>query len=469
MARMKKVPGLEAVNIKSIKIVTNFLIDYMLGSFNYAGYKKQIEEKNILLDIKTLLESGKEDKAERGMVYHKLLNKVNSSKNPIKEVDALIANIDTTKDNNLKMEIGMDTGKFNLLLASNGVGKTTYIIQTMMNIIDMYETEGRFFDIENGLNDARIRTMSAKYDDGGDIASDYFKYDNYKIYSETIRDRVSKIIAGRFDTNKAKDQTPKAELRMKSPAPFHDNLEMTSPYVFAMDPLGKLETSSIATKLEADAEYASMTDGQIRAKANKAMLKVMKDPMILGNAIMFISNHLIINPDMGQFKKGRKGSAYMNAGESAHGGEEQFAIADAIIKMRSVQKLKDPDKEFGFVGDIVALTIVKSRNASPNTVVQMAFNHAEGYDELFSEYLLLKNNDRVNTGSWSTLEGLPDIKFRQKEFKQKYYSNLEFRTHFHTLLAEEKIKLVEPRVDPELIPKIIELNQWLLEPTRYIF
>jgi hypothetical protein len=90
------------------------------------------------------------------------------------------------------------------------------------------------------------------------------------------------------------------------------------------------------------------------------------------------------------------------------------------------------DKDFGIDGSVVTLTLIKSRTNATKRSVPLIFNKTEGYfDNILSLFMLLKNEGRIKgAGVGSYLEGCPDVKFSQKNFKQQLESHKELRDAF---------------------------------------
>jgi len=112
------------------------------------------------------------------------------------------------------------------------------------------------------------------------------------------------------------------------------------------------------------------------------------------------------------------------------GGNAPIYLSNNIVRFDDKEKLKN-DAGFYINGSIVTLGLVKSRTNRAGAAAMLVFNQDEGFDDILSLYLLLKTNGRVNGGGSSFYIGdRDDIKFAQKNFKEKYNTNPELKAVF---------------------------------------
>lgn len=115
----------------------------------------------------------------------------------------------------------------------------------------------------------------------------------------------------------------------------------------------------------------------------------------------------------------------------AVGGAAIVYLSNLMLRFDDKSKLK-ADEGFGISGSIVDITLVKSRSNRAGRISTLVFNQEIGYDEELSEFLLLKNSGRINgAGAYLYIGTRDDMKFSQKQFKNKLHSDPEFAEVFY--------------------------------------
>lgn len=116
------------------------------------------------------------------------------------------------------------------------------------------------------------------------------------------------------------------------------------------------------------------------------------------------------------------------------GGNAAIYLSNTIIRFDDNTKLKESEG-FGIRGNLVDLCLVKSRtNAAGGETATLVFNQDTGYDPELSLLVMLKNAKLISgAGAWFSLSNRPDLKFSQKQFKEKLGNDEEFRQAFQEL------------------------------------
>ncbi len=123
-------------------------------------------------------------------------------------------------------------------------------------------------------------------------------------------------------------------------------------------------------------------------------------------------------------------------------GNAPIYLSNYLIKLVAAKKLEE-DKEFGVKGFEVVGELIKSRSASAGLKFNMIFDQVNGFDNIMSNYLLLKDEKIIQGGGRGYyLPNAPQIKFTQKEFKEKYLSNSELKEAFDELIKEQLTKSI---------------------------
>ena len=99
------------------------------------------------------------------------------------------------------------------------------------------------------------------------------------------------------------------------------------------------------------------------------------------------------------------------------------------IRLDEKSKLKNAEA-FGIDGAIVNVEIVKSRTNKAGKGCTLVFDQTNGYDPDLSLFMFLKENNILEgAGAYLRLPG-SEIKFSQRGFKEKLYSDPEFYKAF---------------------------------------
>jgi hypothetical protein len=114
-----------------------------------------------------------------------------------------------------------------------------------------------------------------------------------------------------------------------------------------------------------------------------------------------------------------------------------------MIRFDDHDKLSS-DKEFGIDGIMVDLTLVKSRTNTAGQIVTLIFDYANGFDQELSLFLMLKQHGKVNgNGAYLYLGDRSDLKFAQKNLKEKLRNNTEFREIFNYEVSQCLKEIIE--------------------------
>jgi len=120
-----------------------------------------------------------------------------------------------------------------------------------------------------------------------------------------------------------------------------------------------------------------------------------------------------------------------------------------MIRFDDNSKLKESEA-FGINGSLVDIGIVKSRTARAGQAATMVFDQELGFDADLSLFLMLKDAGKVKgAGAYLYLGDRDDMKFSQRQFKDKLSENEEFRKLFVSEVQEVLKSIVES--GPELV------------------
>lgn len=315
--------------------------------------------------------------------------------------------------------IGILDGSANTFIGRSGCGKSTFLTQVAADIIRPYPM-GKLYidDIEKSLPQYRKETLIGfsreEFRDRVDIRNTGITTENVYARIKLIRDlKIEHRDEFLYDTG------------------FYDTdgnrIFKLQPTVYMIDSLPLLMPEDITD----DEEMNSNMGGAQVAKKNTELVKKMCQFGKEANIIIFTINHILDDIQTNRFQQKPAVVAGLKQGERLPGGRAAVYLANNLFRMDDIKKLKATEG-YGIDGSVVEISIIKSRSNRTLTSVPLIFNKTDGkFDKDLSLYHLLKENGRVGgAGSYMYFESLPDVKFAQKNFKQKLYETPELQQAF---------------------------------------
>lgn len=99
-----------------------------------------------------------------------------------------------------------------------------------------------------------------------------------------------------------------------------------------------------------------------------------------------------------------------------------------LLKLQNRGELKE--EQYGFRGRMLECVFIKNKAFSPHIKFNLITDFSKGINNFFTNYQLLADNKRLQTGAWNKLEALPEVKFRTKDALETYNSNPKFKEAF---------------------------------------
>ncbi len=313
---------------------------------------------------------------------------------------------------------GIVDGSMSMIIGRSSCGKTTWAMQAAANIIRPFKTSTLFEDnIEGGLTASRREVLTKFF--GEELKAKVISR-NTGITNENFYERVKMI----------------HDLKMENRASFEydtglydsmgNRIYKLEPTVYLLDSLALL----MPEKYTEEDEMSGQMSGTATARANAALIRRIIPMLKSANIILFIINHINQKVDINPMQRTKAQVSYLKQGEVLPGGNAAIYLSNNIIRFDDNSKLKESEA-FGIDGALVDVSLLKSRTSQVGRSATLVFDYQKGFDQELSLFILLKNYNRVKgAGAYLYFEERPDLKFSQKQFKEKLASNPELQQVF---------------------------------------
>ena len=216
------------------------------------------------------------------------------------------------------------------------------------------------------------------------------------------------------------------------------------PTVYILDSLAMLAPD----KLTEEEELSGQMSTTATAKTNTAVFKRIVPKLKAANIILFVVNHINDKIEINPFMHTKAQIGYLKQDETLPGGKAALYLANNMIRVDDGAKLKATEG-LGVDGKIVDFALVKSRTNSAGRSVPMVFTE-RGFDDILSLFMFLKSTGGIITGASCYLRGHEDMKFKQKEFKEKLLTDPEFVQAFNEVAKQDLESLLAKPLDIEV-------------------
>ena len=349
--------------------------------------------------------------------------------------------------------VGVLDGAGTMLIGRTGCGKSTLMLQMAANIIRPYKTSAIFYnDIEGGMADSSMETLCR-------MTSDELKgrlyYRNEGITIENVYKTVQWI---------SDEKTNNRDIYEYDTGLYNaygERIYKLEPTIVCIDSWPVLMPESVVEEEEMSGQMT--TTGTVKRAADlvKRMIAVEK----AANIIIFTINHIMDDVQIGVFKK-KTQTAYLKQGERLPGGKTALYLANNMFRLDDGTKLKDSEG-LGVSGFIVDISCVKSRTNKGGKSVPLVFTGARGFDPDLSMYYYMKSEGYImGAGASFYIKGYETMKFSQKGFLEKLYTDVEFQKAFVTVAHQALQPLLSERIyteEQQNKSNIFDINKMVLE------
>lgn len=332
---------------------------------------------------------------------------------------------------------GLADGSIVMVIGRSGCGKTTFVEQMAANIVRPFENGVIYEDnIEGGIIESRRVELSGFTPE--EISNRYVVR-NSGISNETVFQRIRMI----YDLKTENRESLEYDTGLED---IHGNrIYKLVPTVYILDSLAMLSPDNI---LEDDELGTSMSQ-TASAKSNSVLFKGITPMLKSANIILLVINHIQEEVNINPMQRKKAQLAFLKQGESLPGGKKPVYLSNNVIRLDDATKLK-ADEAFKIdSGNITMVTLLKSRSNMSGKSIPLIFNPTIGYDPILSLFYFLKNEGGLKgAGAYLYIDGVPEIKFSQATFKEKYINDPVLRDAFHKAVVPYLKKLV-PEVNEE--------------------
>jgi hypothetical protein len=186
------------------------------------------------------------------------------------------------------------------------------------------------------------------------------------------------------------------------------------------------------------------------AKVNTTVFKRIIPMLKTANIILFVVNHITEQVDITPFSHAQGQLSYLKPGERLGGGRAVIYVTNLLVRLDDHSKMK-ADEGFGIDGTLVDFTLLKSRTSAVGQKATLVFNYSQGFDPELTLLYFMKSRKKINGAGVGMYFGdRNDLKFSQKQFKDKLKNNPEFRKVFmEALLPELQSLIYDPGIEEE--------------------
>lgn len=333
--------------------------------------------------------------------------------------------------------VGIVDGSSVSLAGRSGSGKTTAAIQMAANIVRPFPEATIFFDDIEGGSNATRRELLTHFTP--EEAEQRIIYRNTAVSAENFYKRIASIYEIKMN-NRADFEYDTGKLDSRG-----NKIYKLIPTVYILDSLAMLTPE----KLTEEEELSGQMSTTATAKTNTAVFKRIVPKLKAANIILFTINHINDKIEVNAFTHTKSQVSFLKPGETLPGGKAALYLANNLIRVDDGAKLKETDG-LGINGKIVDFEIIKSRTNAAGRSVPMVFDFTNGFDDILSLFMFLKSTGAIITGATCYLRGHEDMKFRQRDFKNKLFNDPEFAKAFNEVArAELETLLGNPEVEEQ--------------------
>jgi RecA/RadA recombinase len=306
--------------------------------------------------------------------------------------------------------VGIVDGSSNMFIGRSGCGKSTLVFQIIGNIARQFPNcEVYIDDIEGSLPMSRKERLLGLSPDEMQANSPNcrVRFRNTGINTENVYQRILFIHDSKVENRS------EYEYDTGLYDTYGNRIFKLIPTIYLIDSFAMLMPEDVLDKDELDAGMGPTKVAKVNTNLVKKISQLLRD----ANIILCSINHINDDPSTGFLPKPAQISG-LKQGERLPGGKAALYIANNMFRLDDRAALKESEG-YGIAGQVVDISLVKSRTNQNKRSVPLIFNKTEGgFDPILSMLHLLNSEGKVGgAGSRCYFIDEPDIKFSKKNFK----------------------------------------------------
>ena len=357
---------------------------------------------------------------------------------------------DTEIEEQTYQSVGIVDGSSNMFIGRSGCGKSTLVVQIIGNMLRQNPGSIAFIDdIEGSLPMSRKEFLLAMSEEE---LAERVRFRDRGISTENVFEQIKAIHDLKLE-NKSKLSYDTGKLDL-----FGHKIYKMVPTFYFIDSFAMLMPEDI----QEDNSLGSNMTGAIVSKGNSTLVKKISQLLKESNIILFCINHILPDISTGYGPNPAQISG-LKVGERISGGRTALYLANNMFRLDDAGTLKDSEG-YGIRGTVVNIKAIKSRTNANNIPVPLIFNKTLGaFDNILSLYHFLKTQGAVGgAGRSMYLENCPDIRFSQREFKDKLAESTELQQAFAVLCKKYLTELLSDTKSQEISSQM-DINKLILE------
>ena len=351
--------------------------------------------------------------------------------------------------------IGIVDGSMVTVIGRSSSGKTTWCVQTAGNIIRQFKSSCVWMDsVEGGIVDVRAQLLLKLY---GEDFKDRWIPRNTGVTAENFYERIKYIHDIKLE--QADDITYDTGAYTAS----GERIYKMEPSVYILDSLAMLTPDKYTEEEELSGQMSVTAAAKVNTTVFKRIIPLLK----AANIILFVVNHITEDVNITPFARSQSQLSYLKPGERLGGGRAAIYVTNLLVRLDDHSKMK-ADEGLAIDGSLVDFTLLKSRTSAVGQKTTLVFNYKTGFDAELSLYYFLKTRKLINgAGVGLYIGDRNDLKFSQKQFKNKLRDNPEFREVFiHYVLEELQKTIYDPGVDETEIDEGMDITTMILNSVQ---
>ena len=331
--------------------------------------------------------------------------------------------------------VGIVDGSSNMFIGRSGCGKSTLVFQIIGNIARQFPNcEVYIDDIEGSLPMSRKERLLGLSPEEMQQNSPNcrVKFRNTGITTENVYQRILFIHDSKVENRS------EYEYDTGLYDTYGNRIFKLIPTIYLIDSFAMLMPEDVLDKDELDAGMGPTKVAKVNTNLVKKISQLLRD----ANIILCSINHINDDPSTGFLPKPAQISG-LKQGERLPGGKAALYIANNMFRLDDRAALKESEG-YGIAGQVVDISLVKSRTNQNKRSVPLIFNKTEGgFDPILSMLHLLNSEGKVGgAGARCYFLDEPDIKFSKKNFKAELEESPDLQRAFTIQSREVLDKLL---------------------------